>query len=179
MKLCFIKAITSCQSGLIFHLFPNIFLNHRYVDSISNMIFGGNNHFRAICLGGTKKFDAFTHLICRPPHVVIHYIRSSLSYLQLFWSHGHMTSFTQLKRHSAIGTGDFSYTCHMARHKSTNFPDPNRGLYSLSPYHACFKEMPHSGFAAHLGFWHNASLSFNFPQVCRFRPPPLSLSNKR
>ncbi len=28
----------------------------------------------------------------------------------------------QIKRHYAIGTGDFSYKCKVAHHESTNFP---------------------------------------------------------
>ncbi len=64
-----------------------------------------------------------------------------------------------VKRHSAKGTGDFSYTCKVARHESTNFLQVHLVVIFISGivYHACFKEMPHSGFATHLAFWHNAS----------------------
>ncbi len=60
-----------------------------------------------------------------------------------------MSPQTIVKRHRTIKTGDSSHMCKVARVESTYFPS--------IPYHACFEEMPHSGFAAHLGFSHNAS----------------------
>ncbi len=66
--------------------------------------------------------------------------------------------FQNVKRHYAIGTGDFSYMSKVACHESPTFPFIITYVGSVTYPIACmFEEMPHSGFAAHLGFSHNAS----------------------
>ncbi len=99
-----------------------------------------------------------------PCFLVISVLMSVLSY------HGKPLGYickgALVKRHRTIGTGNFSHMCKVARVESTNFPFrimyeseikwQNRQQCSCNLLEPLIVHT-RSGFAAHLGFSHNAS----------------------